>query len=179
MRPSSRNCRTYGREKRSYPECNNSGCSRNRSSCEHVQQVRYKPIERIEFVGKEREHYRAAAVPPTRSRNCSECNDSGRSRHSSLCEPIQQVRYKPIEWIDLVGKECEHRRAAAMLLARSQNYPECNDSRHSRHSSLCKPIQQVRYKPSERIDLVGKDAIIIANNHQRSWREVDKAWKWL
>jgi hypothetical protein len=55
----------------------------------------------------------------------------------------------------------------------------CNDSGRSQHSSVCEPIQQLRYKPIEWIDLVGKDAIIIANDHQRSWREVDKAWSWL
>jgi hypothetical protein len=27
--------------------------------------------------------------------------------------------------------------------------------------------------------LLGEDAIIIANDQQRSWREVDKAWTWL
>jgi hypothetical protein len=31
---------------------------------------------------------------------------------------------------------------------------------------------------NKRIDLAGKDAIVIASDHQRSWREVDKAWSW-
>jgi hypothetical protein len=81
--------------KRNYPECTDTRCSRDDSSCEPLQQTGYKQVERIDFVGKEYEHCRAAAVLPARSRNCPECNDSGRSRHSSECEPIQQVRYKP------------------------------------------------------------------------------------
>jgi hypothetical protein len=113
-----------------------------------------------------------------REQNYPECTDSRCSRDCSLCEHVQQVRHKPIERIESVGKECEHRRATAMLLARSRDCPECSDSGRSRHSSVHEPIQQVRYKPFKRIDLVGKDVIIITNDHLRSWREVDKARTW-
>jgi hypothetical protein len=103
--------------------------------------------------------------------NYPECNDSGCSWNRSSCECIQQVGYKPIKRIELVGKEQEHHRVTAVLIARSRNYPECDDSGHSRNSSSCEPIQQVRYKPIERIELVGKNAIIIISNHQRSLRK--------
>jgi hypothetical protein len=84
----------------------------------------------------------------------------------------------PIERIESVGEECEHHRATATLLARSRDCPECSDSRRSRHSSVREHIQQVRQKPFKRIDLVGKDVIIITNDQLRSWREVDKARTW-
>jgi hypothetical protein len=56
-----RDCHVYDR-KRNYLECDDSGCSRNSSSCELIQQVRYKLIERIEFVGNEHEHRRETAM---------------------------------------------------------------------------------------------------------------------
>jgi hypothetical protein len=61
MRASPRDCRARGR-RRNYSKCHNSGCSRNRSSCELIQQTRYKPVERIDFVGKGRGHHRETAV---------------------------------------------------------------------------------------------------------------------
>jgi hypothetical protein len=40
------------------------------------------------------------------------------------------------------------------------------------------PSNKLGINQIEQIDLVGKDAIVIENDHQRSWREVDKAWTW-
>jgi hypothetical protein len=40
------------------------------------------------------------------------------------------------------------------------------------------PSNKLGINQIERIDLAGKDAIVIASDHQRSWREVDKAWSW-
>jgi hypothetical protein len=108
---------------RNYPECNDSGRSRNRSSYERVQQVRYKRIEQTELVGKGREHHRMAAVLMARNRSYPKCNDSGCSRNRSSHERVQQVRCKPIERIELVGKEREHRRVTAVLMVRKSKLP--------------------------------------------------------
>jgi hypothetical protein len=51
---------------------------------------------------------------------------------------------------------------------KERNYPECNDSRCSRGSSSCEPIQQAGYKPLEQIDFVGINAV--ASDHPRSLR---------
>jgi hypothetical protein len=48
------------------------------------------------------------------------------------------------------------------LMARSQNYPVCNDSGRSRNSLSCEPVLQVRYNPIERNWPVRKNAIVIA-----------------
>jgi hypothetical protein len=49
-RASPRDCRVFG-EKRNYPECHDSGCSRGSSSCEPIQQIGYRLVERIDLVG--------------------------------------------------------------------------------------------------------------------------------
>jgi hypothetical protein len=59
--------------------------------------------------------------------------------------------------------------AGLPCFGKKQNYPECDDSRCSRGSFSCEPIQQTGYKPVERIDLVGINAI--ASDHPRSRRK--------
>jgi hypothetical protein len=48
--------------------------------------------------------------------DCSECSHSECSRCSSVCEPFQRTRCRPVERIDCVGKSatavvCDHRRS--------------------------------------------------------------------
>jgi hypothetical protein len=52
--------------------------------------------------------------------NCPGCTDSGCSRDDSSYKAIQQTGYEPVERIDFVGKEREHRRAAAVLMAKEE-----------------------------------------------------------
>jgi hypothetical protein len=57
--------------KQNYPECTDSGCSRDRFSCERVQQGNYKPIEQIDFVGKGCGHRCETAVLVTEEETIS------------------------------------------------------------------------------------------------------------
>jgi hypothetical protein len=55
--------------------------------------------------------------------DCSECSHSGCSRRSSLCEPFQRTRCRPVERIDCVGKSatavaCDHQRSRRNSICR-------------------------------------------------------------
>jgi hypothetical protein len=58
----------------------------------------------------------AASLPCCwQKQDCSECSHSECSQCSSVCEPFQRARCKPVERIDCVGKSatavaCDHRR---------------------------------------------------------------------
>jgi hypothetical protein len=76
-------------QKRDYPGCNHSGCSRGSSLYELIQQTGYKLVERINYVG---ENVTAVACDHPRSRRKSICRGFGRSR--GFRQKMKSIRYE-------------------------------------------------------------------------------------
>jgi hypothetical protein len=76
-------------QKRDYLGCHHSGCSRDRSLYELIQQTGYKPVERIDYVG---ENATAVTCDHPRSRRKSICRGFGRSQ--VFRQKMKSIRYE-------------------------------------------------------------------------------------
>jgi hypothetical protein len=104
-------------------------------------------------------------------RNYPECNNFGRSQNCSSYECVQQVRYEPIERIELVGNEREHRRETAVFMAGNKTTPCATTLDVVEMAPHASPSNKLGINLIERIKFVGKNVIIVASNHQRSRRK--------
>jgi hypothetical protein len=95
-------------------------------------------------------------------RNYPECNDSGRSRNCSSYECVQQVRYEPIERIELVGNEREHRRETAVFMVENKTTPSATTLDVVEIAPHVSPSNKLGINLIKRIEFVGKNASIAA-----------------
>jgi hypothetical protein len=109
----------------------------------------------------------AAGLPRLRQkRNYPECNDSGCSRGSSSCEPIQQTGYTPVERIDVVGKNattvaCDHPRSRRKSIRR----------RFERSRGVRRNTKSIRHKRGRSLRIIhDKESIYVDTARGRSLR---------
>jgi hypothetical protein len=93
-----------------------------------------------------------------RKQNYPELNDSGSSRGSSSCEPIQQTGYKPVERIDFVGKNattvaCDHPRSRRKSIHR----------RFERNRGVRRNTKSIRYKHGRSLRIIHDKESIYVN----------------
>jgi hypothetical protein len=93
-------------------------------------------------------------------RNYPKCNDSGRSRNCSSYECVQQVRYEPIERIELVGNKRELRRETAVFMAENETTPSATTLDVVKIAPHASPSDKLGINLIERIKFVGKNASI-------------------
>jgi hypothetical protein len=101
-----------------------------------------------------------------KKRNYPRFNDSGCSRGSSSCEPIQQTGYKLVERIDFVGKNattvaCDHPRSRRKSIRR----------RFERSRGVRRNTKSIRYKRGCSLRIIhDKESIYVNTARGRSLR---------
>jgi hypothetical protein len=89
-------------------------------------------------------------------RNYPECNDSGCSQNCSSYERVQQVRYEPIERIEPVGNEREHRRKTTVFMAENKTTPSATTLDVVEIAPHASSSNKLGINQSNRSNLLGK-----------------------